>query len=268
MSLDLGTILNLALGSLIPILGSITVAILYIHNQNEIEKKKRLHETIQRAYFEEGILPVENAVSEYGTSTVFAIYDLGIWVKRCLQSGENFKLFEEKIVQISRRPSIIDLTNRNFTLAVKHFPIIQRFGMPLYNSIKRTFQVYSTFLSDILTLENIQRQIEYSSIDEFIRSSINLAGLLQQTEIYLERRLEYLKEYIWQRDYEEYLDFLRINKEQKYQNFISELNQYLKYLDKFWKVFTSESKPEDRRETSLALSKWLNEHIDLNPFEQ
>lgn len=267
MSLDPSTILNSIIGGLIAISGSIAVAALYIRNQNKSEKKRRLHERIQKAYFEEGILPIEAAISEYGTSTVFAMVDLRIWVARCLKFKRGGrKLLEAKIEEISKRPAITDLTKHNFSLAMKWFPTLQRFGMPLYNSIKRTFQPYSTFLSDQLTLEHIQRQIADSSIDEFIRGSAAVAEMLQRTQIYLERRLENLKDYVWQRDYEKYLDFLEMTKEQSYQAFLSELNQYIEHLNKWSDALTSK-KSEDRKETSLALSKWLSEHVDLNPFQ-
>lgn len=268
MSLDPSIILSSIVGGLIAISGSLAVAALYIRNQNKIENKRRLHERIQEAYFEEGLLPIEAALSEYGTSTVFAIADLRIWVARCLKFKRGGpKLLEAKIEEILKRPAITDLTEHNFSLAMKCFPTLQRFGMSLYNSIKRTFQLYSRVLSDQLTLEHIQRQIANSSIDEFIRASAVVAEMIQHTQIYIERRLENLKDYVWQRDYEKYLDFLEMTKEQSYQAFLSELNQYLEHLNKWSDALTSK-KSEDRKETSLALSKWLIEHIDINPFQQ
>lgn len=267
MSLDLNVILSSILGGLIAVSGSLAVAALYIRNQKKSEDKRRLHERIQKTYFEEGVLPIEAALSEYGTSTVFAIVDLRIWVVRCLKFERGGrKLLEAKIEEILKRPAIIDLTRHNFSLAMKWFPTLQRFGMPLYNSIKRTFQLYSTVLSDQLSLEHIQRQIADSSIDEFSRGSAAVGKLLQRTQIYLERRLENLKDYVWQRDYEKYLDFLEMTKEQSYQTFLSELKQYIEHLNKWSDALTSK-KSEDRKETSLALSKWLSEHIDLNPFQ-
>jgi len=258
------------LGSIIAISGSIAVAVLYIRNQNKSENKRRVHERIQEACFEQGIVPIEAAISEYGTSTVFAMVDLRTWVARCLKFREGLpaehKLLEAKIEGIAKRPAVEDLTKHTFSLAMKWFPSLQRFGMPLYNSVKRTFQVYSMFLSDQLALEHIQRQIKGSSIDEIIRALAAVGEILQRTEIYLERRMENLKDYIWQRDYEKYLDFLEMTKEERYQNFLSELNQYLEHLTKWSDAQTSE-RSEDRKETSLALSKWLNEHIDLNPFQ-
>lgn len=248
-------------------IGAIAVAILYIRNQNKREKKSRLHERIQKAYFEEGILPIEAAISEYGTSSVFAMADLRIWVARCLKFEQGgFKRLEAKIEEISKRPAITDLTSHNFSLAMKWFPTLQKFGAPLYDSIKRTLQLYSRLLSDQLTFEHVQRQLSASSIDEFMRGSAAVAGIVQRTQIYLERRLENLKDYVWQRDYEKYLDFLEITKEQNYKAFLSELNQYLEHLNEWSDALTSKS-GEDRKRTSLALSKWLLENIDYNPLE-
>lgn len=173
---------------------------------------------------------------------------------------------ETKIEEISKRPAITDLTSHNFSLAMKWFPTLQKFGIPLYDSIKRTFQIYSRLLSDQLTFEHLQRQLSASSIDEFMSGSAAVAEILQRTQIYLERRLETLKDYVWQRDYEKYLDFLEITKEQSYKAFLSELNQYLEHLNKWDGALTSK-RSEDRKRTSVALSKWLSENIDRNPLQ-
>jgi hypothetical protein len=75
MSLDLNTIVSSMVGSLAAISGSIAAAVLFIRNQDKSEDKRRLHERIQETYFEKGILPMEGALSKYGTSTVFAFSD-------------------------------------------------------------------------------------------------------------------------------------------------------------------------------------------------
>lgn len=267
MPLDPNTIVSSLLGSLIGMIGAIAVAILYIRSQNKSERKRRLYERIQEAYFENGILHIEAAISEYGTSSVFAMADLRIWVGRCLKFERGgLELLEAKIEEISKRPAITDLTTRNFSLAMKWFPTLQKFGMPLYNSIKRTFQLYSRLLSDQLTFEHVQRQLSASSIDEFMHGSAAVAEIVQRTQVYLERRLENLKDYVWQRDYEKYLDFLEIIKEQRYKAFLSEWDQYLEHLSKWSDALTSK-KPEDRKGTSRALSKWLLENIDHNPLQ-
>jgi len=266
MSLDPTTIVSSLLGGLIAISGSITVALLYIRSQNKSDRKRRLHEMIQRRYFEEGVLPIEAALSEYGTSAVFAIVDLRTWVGRCLKFGEGKKLLEAKIEEIVKRPTITDITQRNFVLAMKWFPTLQRFGMPLHDSIKRTFQLYSEVLSDILTFRSVQHQVAESSVEEFMRGSSAVGQMIQATEIYLERRLENLKDYVWQKDFENYYDFQKMFQEQKYTNFLSDLKQYFKYLSDWMDALRSE-KSEDRKRTSLALSKWLTENTEHNPLQ-
>ena len=226
-----------------------------------------MHERIQ-AYFEEGIIPIEVAVLEYGTSSVFALADLRIWVARCLRFERGGpKLLEAKIEEISKRPAITDLTTHNFSLAMKWFPTLHKFGMPLYNSVKRTFQLYSNILSDQLTYEHVQRQLSASSIDEFMAGSAAVAEIVRRTQVYLERRLENLRDYVWQRDYEEYHDFSEISKEQSFEAFTSELNQYLKHLNEWSKALTSK-KSEDRERASGTLSYWLSKNIDHNPLRQ
>ena len=50
----------------------------------KLEEEARVYERIQKTYFEEGMAQLTNAISAYGTSTVFALVDLKTWVSRSL----------------------------------------------------------------------------------------------------------------------------------------------------------------------------------------
>ena len=59
------------IGSFISMIASIVVALLYIRNQNSSEKKRLFNENLQKGYFEQGILPIQEALSIYGTAVIF-----------------------------------------------------------------------------------------------------------------------------------------------------------------------------------------------------
>jgi hypothetical protein len=113
------------------------------------EEEERVYDRIQKTYFEEGITQIVNAVSVYGTSIVFALVDLKTWIHRSSISDNKHQILKSKINEIRGRTSISELINHDLTLAIKWFPKLQRFGMPFYNALKRTFQVYGTFLADL-----------------------------------------------------------------------------------------------------------------------
>jgi len=239
---------------------------MYIRNQNLSEKRRRLNEQIQKTYVEQGILPMQEALSEYGVNAVFGINDLRISSVRAFKLGEGKKLLNVKIDEIKVRPTIADLIQRKFTFAMESFSHVRRFGMQVYGSIIRTLQLYSNLLSDILTYEVALRNIDDAGIDEFDRGATAVAKMIEATQLYLQTRLDNLKDYIWQKDFEDYTEFLSMLHEEKYKNFISSFEQYNKLLTDWMDAMTSPDS-EARKNTSLAFSKWLTGNTDKNPFE-
>lgn len=270
VSLDPTTIVSSLLGSLIAMIAAIVVALLYIRNHNKLENEKRVNERIQETYFEQGILPTQAALSEYGTSAVYAIFDLRLWAARCFKlhgsSKTGLKLFQSKINEIVRRPTIKNLSQRDYQLATKCLPSLLTFGTPLYAAIKKTLNLYSRLLSDILNPEVVQRNINESDIAEFERASLAVVNMINAIDFYLETRLTNLMDHIWQKKFESYVDFQNTFHQQEYKNFLSNLKQYLKLMED-WQNALSSPKGEDRERTSKALSNWLVENNEINPFQ-
>ena len=103
---------------------SIIVAIMYIRNQSVSEKKRRINEQIQKTFVEQGILKIQEAFSEYGTSAIFGINDVKVWAVRALKYGESESSLKEKIDQIKKRPIIVDLIQRKVLTIITDFIII------------------------------------------------------------------------------------------------------------------------------------------------
>lgn len=254
-------------GGSISILGSLIVAKLYIDNQNRREKEKDMHNLIINEYFSNGLFVISNAISEYGLGTVHALNDLRIWSIRCIKymSG-NYSLLKEKIDGIYKRKISIDLTNRNYGLASQAFPRIQIFGMSLYNSIKRTLQLYGDLLTDWLSIESIKEQSSSSSLDKFEEGLKNANSIVQMTEIFLENKIEQLKEYIFKKKYTTYEEFVQITHENQYEVFLFQINQYISYLQE-WMDGLKSKNHKKRAISSFTLSYWLTEQKTINPFE-
>lgn len=89
--------------------------------------------------------------------------------------------------------------------------------------------------------------------------------MIQATQLYLQTRLDNLKDYVWQKEFEEYADFLKMLQEKKYKNFLSDFEQYSNLLTE-WMDAVKSPDSEARKNTSLALSKWLFENTKKNPF--
>lgn len=269
MSLDPTTIASSLLGSLIAMVSSIIVAILYIRNQNLSEKKRRLNEQIQKTFIEQGILPMQEALSEYGINAVFGINDLRVQAVRSFKYNEGKKALELKIEEIKQRPIITDLTQRKFNLAMGSLSYLRRFGVEIYGSIIRTLQHCGDLLSDILTYQVTCRQIDEGGIDEFEKGASAVAQMIQTAQLYFQTRLDNLKDHIWEKDFEDYNDFLRMLQEKKYKNFASDFEQYNKLFTEWMDAMkmTDARGAEARKNSSLALSKWLNENTNRNPFE-
>ncbi|MGA3190975.1 MAG: hypothetical protein ABSD73_00495 [Candidatus Bathyarchaeia archaeon] len=264
--IDVNVLLNTILGGIITISGSLAVAGLYIRNQNKNQRKRRLQELIQQTYFEQGILPVLAALSEYGTNTVFALADTRIWLVRCFRLGEGTEVLKTRLEEIAKRPVIVDLTSHNFTNVLKWLPTLQKFGMPLYSSIKRTLQFYSSLVSDATSFSLLEKTIKNSSVEEVARSMGAVAQIIDFTLMYLEKRFTNLRDYFWQQELENYHDFSQVFSDTKYRNFLSVMDQYMKRLTQLMNAMQSE-KPEDRPRETLSFSKWLGDNLDNNPLE-
>lgn len=257
------------IGSFIAMATAIIVALLYIRNQDLSEKRRRLNEQIQKTYVEQGILLMQTALSEYGVNAVFGINDLKIWAVRALKLGEGEELLKVKIDEIRQRPTITDLIQRKFGFAMESFSYLRSFGTQVYGSIIRTLQHYSELLSDILTYEAVRENIDRAGIDEFQRSAGAVAKMIEMTQLYLQTRLDNLKDYIWQKDFENYADFLNMLQIEKYRTFVSSFEQYNKLLTDWMDAMKSpdsEAGRRARKNTSLAFSKWLTKNTEQNPF--
>jgi len=246
-------------------ISSIVVALLYIQNQNLREKKRQLNEKIHETYVEQGILSMQEALSVYGVSAVFGIKDTITWAARALKLGEEEELLKDKVNEIRQRPTITDLIERKFSSAIESFSYLRRFGMPIYGSIIRTLQHYSELLSDTLTYEVIHRQIDEVGIDKFQEGASAVAQMFQATQLYLQTRLDNLKDHVWQREFESYSAFLEMLREEKYGDFVSDFEQYNKLFTD-WMNAARSPDSEARKTSSLALSKWLTENTGRNPF--
>ena len=266
LEIDINVLLSTILGGVITISGSLAVAGLYIRNQNKNQRRRRLQELIQQTYFEQGVLPVLAALSEYGTTTVFGLTDTRMWLGRCYQSKEiDAEVLKERLVEISKRPVITDLSNHNFASVLKWLPALQRFGTPLYVSIKRTLQLYSSLVSDALSFAILEKSLESSSADEVIRSLGAIAQIIDLTLVYLEKRFTNLRDYFWQQNLEDYNDFVEVFSNTEYRQFLSAMDEYVKGLSQLMDAMHSEES-DDRAKATISFSKWLSETLDRNPF--
>ena len=266
LSLDLNTLITSMLGSFIAMATSIIVALLYIRNQNLSERRRRLNEQIQETYIEQGILQMQGALSEYGINAVFGINDVRVSAVRALKLDEGEEALEAKIDEIRQRPTITDLVQRKFAFAMQSFSHLRTFGIQIYGSIIRTLQHYSELLSDLLTYRIVRQNIDKAGIDEFARSVVAVVKTIEMTQLFLQARLDNLKNYIWQQDFENHASFLKMLHEEKYTNLISSFEHYNKLLTD-WMDSMKSPDSAARKKASLAFSKWLTENVNINPFE-
>lgn len=231
----------------------------------KLQEERRVYEHIQKVYFEEGISHIMTAVSEYGTGTVFALVDLNTWVNRSQRAPNKSSLLEYRVREIRERKSVSELINRDLKLAIKWFPKLRRFGMPLYGAVKRTFQFYGRILMDTLEIDNLKSQTK-ENIPAFTSGLMAMTKILQLTESYLEARLNGITEYVWKRKYGTYADFLKVTNEEKYQALLVELQEYRGKLDA-WSAALTSPNPDDRKRTSSSFGMWLNKHIEKNPLD-
>jgi len=238
----------------------------YIHQQYIYQRQaEAVYTRIEETYLLNGLYQIESQLSVFGTATTTALMDIRREVSRLQSDPEIIVKLESKLNEISRREAVSALINRDYGFSAQSFPRLQRFGMPLYNAIKRTFYSYSRWLEDTTDINFLETQI--LDMDEFLGENRGINAvitILQQMEVYLERRLRQLDDYVWSRNYQTYEDFLKITEEPSFQNFNSELEDYVEKLDS-WNESLGGS-AEERKKASLELNTWLSERIDVNPF--
>ncbi|MGD2200739.1 MAG: hypothetical protein PVJ38_03775 [Candidatus Bathyarchaeota archaeon] len=245
---------------LVPITSFVTTYVF----QRSLEQEKRVYSLIHQTYLGEGLHEIESYLSTFGTSTVTAIADFGREIRRLRDDPDIIKKLQFKAEEISNRKNVQDLINRNYGEASKAFPRLQRFGMPLYQAVKNTFYQYSRWLEDALDVSLLEPQLQ--NIDLLLGEKTGFtaaATLLQNMEIYLERRLRQLDDYIWENNYKTYSDFTELTKSDSFDEFILEFEEYNNFI-KLWE--DNKGTPE-AGDISNEFNDWLLEHININPLE-
>ena len=87
---------------------------------------------------------------------------------------------------------------------------------------------------------------------------IDATNILQQTQIYMERRFRQLSDYVYKKGFRDFSKFLKIKEEEKLMNFRKELKIYCKKHEALF---------NPTGDATLELNKWLSDHINLNPLE-
>lgn len=265
MAFDLSNFLTSILGSAVAIIGSIAVAWIYVRNENRKTDKTRVYERIQETFFEKGLHPMESALSAYGFAATYAIMDARTSIARCLKMREESKeTMEEQLRRIAERPLVSDLVSKNFSLTMQTIPNTQRFGFQVHDSLGRTFQFMSTMVGEVLDLRVIEKNSEH--LDVFVRSLGALAMFANLIQTYLARRLIDIRDYLWDKKFDNYEQFVKSFDNEKYKRFLTSLTKYSDYLSKMEDALRSQD-DKARATMSLEFSKWLNDNMNNNFLE-
>lgn len=267
MAVNSDIIINTLIGGFLSFLASVAVAYIYVNNQNSIEQNKRINEQIQKTYFEKGILPLQEAIQEYAEASIFVFHDLSKKVGIINKYKMDLESLEDVCEEIKSRSIVKSLIQKQFTSATDSFPYIGRFGIQLYGVTIRILQHWSTLIEDSLNYEHLIRQIKEAGLVE-IRSGLEGTGsMIQSTQLYLLKRLNNLQDYIWEKQYYSYNDFIEILKTKEYKNFLDDLDQYnkiyTKVMDSMMGVLGSESVEKITKEFSV----FSKELVD-DPFKK
>jgi hypothetical protein len=263
VGIDFNVLLNTILGGIIAISGSLAVAALYISNQNKNQKKRYLRELIQKDYFDQCLNPVLGALSEYAISTVFALTDARIVLGRAAAFKEiTPEEVKKQLTEISNRPILMDLTSHKFSSISKYFPALQKFGLPIHASIIRTLQFYSSVANDGVSYSALTRLPDSA---EVARSLGVVAQIIEQSWVFLNKRIVNLRDYFLVKELKSYSDFSKVFSEKEYDTFLSVITQYMEGLTQLMDALNNPT--GDRAGASLTFSKWLNDNREINPFE-
>jgi hypothetical protein len=263
LAFDLGDFLTSILGSAVAIVGSIAVAWIYVRNENRKSDKTRVYERIQETFFEKGLHPMESALSAYGFAATYAIMDARTSIARCLMMNEESKeTMKEQLRKIAERPLVSDLVSRNFSLSMQTIPNTQRFGLQVHDALGRTFQFISAMVGEVLDLRVIEKNSR-QQIGEFVRSLGALAMFANLLQTYVARRLINVRDYLWDKQFDSYEQFVQSFDNEKYKRFLASLTKYSDYLSKMDDALRSQD-GKARATLSLEFSKWLNDNMDNN----
>jgi len=263
---DVSSIIGGLIGGILGVAGSIIVAIIYIRNQNKSEKNKRINEQIQKTYVEQGILPLQEAIQEYAIGSIFTISDYKKYLINIYSKQNNEKKFLEMVKSINERPVVKNLIDRQFDSAIDTFPHVRRFGNIVYGIVIRALQNRSDLVRDIMNWENMKPQFSKNDTDEMERSLNGVSALIQESQLYLLKRLDNLKDYIWENDYNNYSDFLKILESQEYRAFLDDLESYNKLYTRIMDAFHDPDRTK-MKTVSIEFNEYTKKIIE-NPFNK
>lgn len=226
----------------------------------KFSSEERIYQRIYDTFILNGLYPIEAAISQYGNAVTLAFADLRPAVMDSFGKQNMKNLIKPVLDEIRRRELVADLISRNYRIAGKRFPRLQVFGMELYNAAKRTIDAYSRFLRDNLQIDVFMKQVKEAiskgqNVDWLLERIKAAALILQQTQVYMERRLRQLDDYLYKKGYHDYSEFIRLKDDINMKRLREEFKEYLARHGRFLAHTTEE--------TSLELSKWLNERFTV-----
>lgn len=223
-------------------------------------KKEKTYSYVNQIYLDNGLHKIESCISTYGTSTILAISDIrGTMIR--LKNDENMTdILGFKLEEIKSRKYVSNLIRRDYGSGFEAMPRLITFGKPLYNAIKRTLYIYSKYMDQLTDLKRIcSEDIELLLAED--RGLKATFVICQDIEMYLERRLRQLSDFILIYKYNNYKEFLEIVDDERFLKFIQEIEDFSNLLNE-WDVATEKNRPD----ASKKLSKWLSENINKNPL--
>jgi hypothetical protein len=98
---------------------------------------------------------------------------------------------------------------------------------------------------------------------ERARALGNLALFANLIQTYLARRLIDVRDYLWNKEFDSYEQFIESFDDEKYKRFLASLAKYGDYLSKMDDALRSQD-GKARATMSLEFSRWLNENMNNN----
>lgn len=279
------------LSGILPIIGSVLVAYLYISNENKKNEKKEFKLFLNNFYIENGILKVEEYISKYGRSTTFALLDLINYSKRVYLENEPNTVLQDGIDEIKDRTMITDLLVRNYDSVLDHCAYLSQFGNIFEKIILKVIQLYSDLLRQTLDYSNLLRnfqvapqkilQINNSNltpqqktllieqerqirIKETINGLNNATGLTDSIVGYLISRLEYLKRYLLINDPSDYSDLLDITTDEMLKPLHDDLDMFHHHLLNYVTSLRNATMHQGIAAGNVRL--YISENLDTNPL--
>lgn len=222
-------------------------------------ERERIYDIIYKTYILDCIHPLICEINQYSQCIQSSIYDL----KDAWRYSENITLKEKYILNqvdtLYNNSLFMKILTGNTVESLYYLPHLRHFGYEVHRSVLMTINHFTVTAIDITNKDFILSILYDENPDTYILVLDHYRIMAQFTARYVEQRLIELENYMWECNYNNFNDFIKIRYDSKLIPYIFEMTEFNQKFTEYGEIPVMY-----RAEKYFEFSMWINEKVKTN----